>query len=194
MKRTFSLLAVLATTLSVPLAAPVAAQDISSILNPGNFAARLNSGSPAMANMPSNMSGFFQGANPAARLSATPNAAPNAALRTQIAALAPQAVETPRAEIRSLAPLTSMVPTPRGGIDRVVVPTVAAVAVPTVTPAQGSDLMAMMADAAEAAPEGSNTLVINGGSNSAVIQSSPDVVTGTAEAPRRSLWQRMFGL
>ncbi|ABD54532.1 hypothetical protein [Jannaschia sp. CCS1] len=169
MKRTLPLLAVLAAT----LATPVMAQNINSILNPGNFAARLNSGAPAMANMPTDMSSLFQGANPATRL--------NPAAGSQIAALAP----TP--EVRSLAPRTSMVPLPRGGIAR------AATSVVTPTPERGGDLMAMMADAAEAAPEGSNTLVING-ANTAVIQSSPGALPSAAEAPRRSLWQRLFGL
>ncbi|MBY4891437.1 hypothetical protein KUL25_01515 [Rhodobacteraceae bacterium N5(2021)] len=175
MKRTLPLLAVLAAT----LAAPVAAQDISSILNPGNFAARLNTGAnPAMANLPSDMSGLFQGPNAAARL--------NPALAGQVAALAPVV----RPEVRSLAPLTSIAPVPRGMIARIVVPT--AEAAPTIahgTPERGTDLVAAMADAAEAAPAGATTLVING-SNTAVIQSGP----GTAEAPRLSLWQRLFGI
>lgn len=193
MKRTLPLLAVLAATLTTP----VMAQNINSILNPGNFAARLNSGSPAMAGLPSDMSGLFQGANPAARLNPALNSGPvpgsnvpgsNVVISGQIAALAPPA------EVHSLAPRTSMVPMPRGGIARVIAaPTAAAPVVAPVTGAGGSDLIAMMADAAEAAPEGSNTLVING-SNTAVIASSPTALPATTEATRPSLWQRWFGL
>lgn len=176
MKRTLPLLAVLAAT----LAAPVAAQDISSILNPGNFAARLNTGnSAAFANLPTDMSGLFQGPNAATRL--------NPALAGQMAALAPPA----QVQISRLAPLTSMAPVPRGGIARILAPT--AEAAPTVVtpvaPTQGTDLVAAMADAAEAAPAGANTFVVNG-SNTAVISSSPTAV----EAPRLSLWQRLFGI
>ncbi|WP_341860980.1 hypothetical protein [Gymnodinialimonas sp. 57CJ19] len=173
MKRTFPLLAVMAAT----LAAPVAAQDINSILNPGNFAARLNMGNaPAMANMPRDMSALFDGR--------AMGAAVNPALANQIAALAP--------ETRSLAPRTSMAPVPRRSIARIVTPDaapeVAALRVaPVAEPEADTGLVAMMADAANAAPAGSNTFVVNG-TNTAVIQSSP-----SAEAPRLSLWQRLFG-
>lgn len=178
MKRTLPILAVLAAT----LAAPVAAQDISSILNPGNFAARLNTGaSPAFANLPSDMSGLFDEANAATRL--------NPALAGRIATLAPtaQVGAVTQAEASRLAPRTSMAPIPRGGLDRVtaLVPEVG----PTDLAGRGTDLVAAMAEAAEAAPAGANTLVVNG-SNTAVIASSPD----PAAAPRRSLWQRLFGL
>lgn len=174
MKRTFSLLAVMAAT----FAAPVAAQDINSILNPGNFAARLNMGNaPAMANMPRDMSALFDGR--------TVGAAMNPALANQIAALAP--------ETRSLAPRTSIAPVPRRFIARIVTPDaapdVAALRVaPVAEPEAGTGLVAMMADAADAAPAGSNTFVVNG-TNTAVIQSGP-----SAEAPRLTLWQRLFGI
>lgn len=176
MKRTLPLMAVLAATLAGPMTAPLAAQDISSILNPGNFAARMHAGgNPALANLPSDMSGFFQGSNAAARM--------NPAIAAQIATLAPPAqIETSR-----LAPRTSMAPIPRGSIARLITPSVAAV-VAEPAPVQSDGLVAMMADAAEAAPAGANTLVING-SNTAVIQSSPSAV----ETPHRSLWQRLFG-
>lgn len=178
MKRTLPLMAVLAATLAGPLTAPVAAQDISSILNPGNFAARLHTGgNPAFANLPSDMSGLFHG---------SPNAAlrMNPALAGQIAALAPATVIEPS----HLAPRTSMAPIPRGSIASIVMPSVATAPSVVTTPERGGDLIAMMADAAVAAPAGANTLVING-SNTAVIHSSPTV----AEAPRLSLWQRLFG-
>lgn len=177
MKRTFPLLAVLAAT----LAAPVAAQDINSILNPGNFAARLNMGNaPAMANMPRDMSALFDGR--------AVGAAVNPALANQIAALAPVT--------SSLAPRTSIAPVPRRSIARIVAPEVAVetaveaeVSALRVAPETGTGLVAMMADAADAAPAGSNTFVVNG-TNTAVVQSSP---SPSAEAPRLSLWQRLFG-
>ncbi|GAB5446733.1 hypothetical protein [Gymnodinialimonas sp.] len=173
MKRTFPRTLPLLAVLAATLAAPVAAQDISSILNPGNFAARLNTGAnPAFANLPSDMSGLFAGPNVAARLHPSAGA--------QIAALAPAAqVQTSR-----LAPLTSMAPVPRGGIARVMTPAVE-IAPSVAAPADGPDLVTAMAAAADAAPAGSNTFVVNG----AVIASEPSAV----EAPRRTLWQRLFG-
>lgn len=177
MKRTFPRTLPLLAALAATLATPLAAQDISSILNPGNFAARLNTGnSAAFANLPSDMSGLFQGANPAVRL--------NPAMANQIAMVAPSAVR----ETSRLAPLTSMAPIPRGGIARILAPT-AEVAPTIAAAAQAADLVTAMAEAAEAAPAGSNTFVVNG-TNTAVIASSPTV----AEAPRLSLWQRLFGI
>lgn len=172
MKRTLPLLAVLAAT----LAAPVAAQDISSILNPGNFAARLGpNGSAAMANLPRDMSGLFQMPNAAVRM--------NPSMANQIAALAPAA----EVHTSPLAPRTSLAPIPRGTIARILAP--AAVAAPVAVPAaQGTDLITAMTVVADAAPAGANTVVING-SNTAVISSSPTV----AAVPSRSLWQRLFG-
>lgn len=169
MKRTLPLLAVLAATVTSPLAA----QDMSSILNPGNFAANIGMSNSAFTNMPR---GIFQAPHTDARV--------RAALAGQIAALSP--------ETYSLAPRTSLLPIRRGTIARVVTP--AAEAAPVIAhvalvaaPTQGTGLVAMMAEAAEAAPAGANTLVINGGTNTAVIQSSPSAVASP------SLWQRLFG-
>jgi len=167
MKRTLPLIAAFAAS----LAAPVAAQDISSILNPGNFAARLGSnGAPALAFLPADMATLFDQASLGAHVGAAVGVGPS-----------------------RLAPRSSMAPIPRG----LRAPAVAALpAAPAVTPSlspdvtheDGMDLAALMADAAEAAPEGSNTLVING-TNRAVIQSSPS----TDATPRRGLCERFFG-
>ncbi|QXT38908.1 hypothetical protein [Gymnodinialimonas ceratoperidinii] len=165
MKQTFPLMAALAATL---LAVPATAQDINSILNPGNFAARLNMGdSPALVRLPRDMSDLFEG-----RIH-------GAVIADQIAALDPAT--------RSLAPLRSIAPVPRGTTARLA-PVGDAPTVTTLAPAtDGAGLAEMMADAADAAPDGANTLVING-DTTAVIEASP-----AAEPPRRSLWQRLFG-
>lgn len=175
MKRTLPLLAVLAATLTTPLAA----QDMSSILNPGNFAANIGMSNSAFANLPR---GVFQTPHTDARVRA-------ALAAGQLAALTPE-VALP--EVYSLAPRTSLLPIRRGTIARVITPAVETAPVvthvaPVVAPTQASDLVAAMAVAAEAAPAGANTLVVNGGTNTAVIQSGPSAVA------RPSLWQRLFG-
>jgi hypothetical protein len=166
MKHTFPLPVAFAATLAAAI--PATAQDIDSILNPGNFAARLNiGGSPALARLPRDMSDLFDGG------------LHGAATAERIAALDPAP--------RSLAPLRSIAPVPRGTLGHVAPMHEAPGPIPRASTPGGEGLAQMMAEAADAAPEGANTLVING-DTTAVIQASPD-----AAPPRRSLWQRLFG-
>lgn len=168
MKRIFPLMAVMAAT----LAAPVAAQDISSILNPGNFAARLGTnGNAAFANLPRGTI-----------MAPTMSGDLRAAITGQVASLQPRA--------SSLAPRVSLLPIRRGETARIVLPSadtapVVAHVAPAAAAPRGSDLGAMMAAAAETAPAGANTLVVNG-SNTAVISSSP-----STQSP--GFWRRLFG-
>lgn len=171
MKRSLPLMAVLAATLMAPLAAPASAQDVSRFMDPGALAAHLGLGNRVAIN---------QALATTLRAPAT-NMVISGGRADVIASLAP--------EVRSLAPRTSIAPIPRGTrstIARVLAPSVEVAPVVHTAPVTHAApaLAAMMADAAEAAPAGANTVVING-INTAVIQSTP--------APRLSLWQRLFG-
>ncbi|MBF9044810.1 hypothetical protein HKCCE4037_15815, partial [Rhodobacterales bacterium HKCCE4037] len=59
-----------------------------------------------------------------------------------------------------------------------------------------SDVRAMIADmdlAAANAPAGTNTLVVSGGDTVAVSGTNTAVFSSDGPAPRRTLWQRIFG-
>ena len=177
MKRSLPLLAVLAATLATPLAA----QDMSSFLNPSALAAQLGLGNRAVIT----------------QLPTTTLRAPlGYTLSTsRVTALNHGAIASLSPEIRSYAPRTSITPVPRGHIARVLTPSADVAPVVTlVAPRAGvADMAELMAEVADAAPAGANTVVISGANTAVISGANTAVIRSSGPAPRLSWWQRIFG-
>lgn len=177
MKHSFSLMAILAVTLSAPLAVPAAAQDMSSFLNPSALAAQMGLDRRGAMHAPQGYA------------IATPRV--NVLDGDVVAALTP--------EISRLAPATSIAPIRRGTIARLLGPGTAdlpsAVILPeaaVTAPPQAAAMAERLAAVADAAPSGANVAVISG-ANTAVVTGANTAVIQSGPSPRLSFWQRWFG-